>query len=132
MLEMWRKVGLKGKAKGFAGGWFSRTMAGHLKSVSSVGINQDGRYAVSGSSDETIRLWTLQNGACVRIFKGTGFGVTSVCMSPDGQQVLAGSVDHKVRVWEIESGKCLTAWKGHKRSVTAISISPNGERGHGI
>ena len=35
---------------------------GHSKSVSSVAFSPDGRYALSGSGDETLQLWDVANG----------------------------------------------------------------------
>jgi WD40 repeat protein len=34
-----------------------RTMEGHTAWVTSVPVTPDGRYAVSGSDDKTLRLW---------------------------------------------------------------------------
>jgi len=38
------------------------TMEGHTKMVTSVSMTPDGRYAVSGSEDKTLRLWDLKTG----------------------------------------------------------------------
>jgi len=36
-----------------------RTFEGHSKEVTSVSLSADGRYALSGSADETLKLWRL-------------------------------------------------------------------------
>ncbi|MFH1921865.1 MAG: hypothetical protein ABIP48_18520 [Planctomycetota bacterium] len=45
-----------------------RVLEGHTDGVSSVALSADGRHAVSGSSDRTLRYWDLQTGGCVALF----------------------------------------------------------------
>lgn len=63
-------------------------LAGHKHSVKGIDITSDGRYAVSGSLDSTLRLWDLTEGVELRKFSYEGW-VTSVHFSPDNWQVLA-------------------------------------------
>ncbi len=51
-----------------------RTLAGHLAAVEAVAITPDGRYAVSGSIDHTLRIWELASGREVRKLKGHTVG----------------------------------------------------------
>ena len=54
------------------------TFSGHRSAVTSVAFSPDGRYALSGSSDNTLKLWDISNGQAVRTFSGHGSAVTSV------------------------------------------------------
>jgi len=38
-------------------------ISGHTGSVNSIAITPDGKYVVSGCSDNTIKLWDIQSGA---------------------------------------------------------------------
>ena len=40
-------------------------MKGHTNEVYSVGFNHDGTKIVSGSYDETIRVWNVDTGECI-------------------------------------------------------------------
>ena len=51
----------------------------------------DGRRALSGSHDRTLRLWDLETGAELRRFEGMRDRVTSVALLPDGRRALSGS-----------------------------------------
>ncbi|MDI6735393.1 MAG: hypothetical protein QME42_04220, partial [bacterium] len=42
---------------------------GHTAEVLSVAFSPDGRYIVSGSWDETVRLWEVESGKQMRKFK---------------------------------------------------------------
>src|ERR1700682_5923233 len=67
----------------------------HTAAISHVAADQDGRWAVTGSHDKTIRIWSLADGALlstIRLPSGPGnIGkVYAVAMSPDGALIAAG------------------------------------------
>jgi len=45
-----------------------RTLAGHSGEVFSVSVTPDGRRAVTGSWDNTVRVWDLESGACTAVY----------------------------------------------------------------
>ena len=44
------------------------TFQGHTRNVTSVAYSPDGSKVVSGSGDETVRIWDAISGACVCCF----------------------------------------------------------------
>ncbi len=74
-----------------AGGACRMTMVGHSWNVSSVSFSPDGASIVSGSSDNTVKVWSVESGECVTTFNGHSLGVTSVSFSPDGAFIVSGS-----------------------------------------
>ncbi|MGH9940137.1 MAG: WD40 repeat domain-containing protein, partial [Blastocatellia bacterium] len=79
-----------------------RRFEGHTGAVRSVSFSPNGRYALSGSSDATLRLWEVESGREIRRFEGHIYEVTSVSFSPDGRYALSGSVDKTMRLWEFD------------------------------
>ena len=77
----------------------ARHVDGHGGWVYSVCFSPDGRRLASGSWDNTMRLWDVETGACVKTLEGHGQFVLSVCFSPDGKQLASGSDDKTVRLW---------------------------------
>ena len=116
------------RARGCGATGHVRTLEGHTGAIYSVSISPDGLYAVSGSYDNTLRLWELDTGRCIRtLVKHTGWAkyVNSASISPDGRYVL-GSEGHILRLWELGTGRCIRTLEGHTDSVTSVSTSPDG------
>jgi WD40 repeat protein len=66
----------------------------------SVAVSPDSRTFLTGSMDNTARLWDLQ-GNVIQVFKGQEGYITSLAFSPDGKSILTGSFDETARLWEI-------------------------------
>jgi WD40 repeat protein len=96
----------------------------------SVIVTPDGRRAVSaaGYGEETLRVWDLGTGECLRTLEGHGKKVTSVSVTPDGRCAVSGSFDCTLRVWDLETGSCLRTLKGHSDWVSSVNVTPNGRR----
>ena len=101
---------------------------GHTRAINSVAITPDGRCAVSGSNDRTVRVWDLESGRCLSTLEGHSASVRSVAVSPDGRRAVSGSSDQTVRVWDPESGRCVSTLEGHTGWVRSVAVSPDGRR----
>jgi len=78
-----------------------RTFTGHPDGVSSVSFSPDGRTALSGSGDKTLKLWDVAMGKEIRTFTGHSDDVSSVSFSPDGGTALSGSADETLKLWDL-------------------------------
>jgi WD40 repeat protein len=96
---------------------------GHSWGISSVAISRDGKYIVSGSWDNTVRLWDVETGKEIRTFTGHTGIVYSVALSGDGQTLASGSYDKSVRLWDVKTGKEIRLFKGHTNWVKSVSLS---------
>ena len=102
------------------------TFVGHQDVVTSACLSADGRFALSGSLDWTLKLWDVATGECQRTFKGHHGVVTSVCLSAEGLYALSGSADSTLRLWDVATGHCLRNFEGHKNGVDCVSLSADG------
>ncbi|KAJ7696290.1 WD40-repeat-containing domain protein [Mycena rosella] len=75
-----------------------------IGSVFSVAFSPDSMCVVSGSHDETVRIWDVATGAEVTKMEGHSDSVLSVAFSPDGTRVVSGSDDETVRIWDATTG----------------------------
>jgi serine/threonine protein kinase len=102
------------------------SLSGHTEAVSCVAITPDGRTALSGSDDNTLKLWDLASGQELRTFTGHEYVVTCVAISPNGDKAVSGSGDKTLKVWDLSSGKELRTFTGHLDRVTSVAIAPDG------
>jgi WD40 repeat protein len=94
--------------------------------VYSVALSADGRLALSGSWDKTLRLWNVANGHCIRTLKGHTHYVYSVALSADGRLALSGSHDKTLRIWDVANARCIRTIEGHAGAVSSVALSVDG------
>ncbi|MEJ2118417.1 MAG: WD40 repeat domain-containing protein [Alphaproteobacteria bacterium] len=122
----------------------TRTFTGHSNSVNSVAFSPDGRTALSGSKDNTLKLWDVASGKELRTFTGHSNPVHSVAFSPDGRTALSGSKDNtsrtyyddltvptssedcKLKLWDVASGREIRTFEGVSFWVRSVAFSPDG------
>jgi COMPASS component SWD3 len=88
-----------------------------------VRFSSNGKYALVGTLDSTIRLWDYYTGECLKAYTGHknekfccagGFWLLS-----DGDNnlkrnyVVGGSEDGSVHLWDLQSKKLVTRLEGH-------------------
>ncbi len=108
------------------GGQLVRRLSGHTGWVSSVCAGRNGRSALSGSADGSLKLWSISSGHCLRTFQGHSGWVTSVGLNGDGRLALSGSADRTLRLWQTADGQCLRILQGHANWVLAAALSADG------
>ena len=75
--------------------------------VRSVAFSPDGHVLASGGDDQTVRLWDIGAGQCLKILQGHTSNVGTVYFSSDGHVLASGSDDETIRIWDAYTGECL-------------------------
>jgi hypothetical protein len=76
-----------------------KTLAGHTDGVLTVRFSPDGKQLLSGSLDNTVRLWDVDSGKTLQTFQGHSWWVWAAEFSPDGRRLVTASQDGKAIVW---------------------------------
>jgi serine/threonine protein kinase/WD40 repeat protein len=102
-------------------------LAGHTDTIWSVALSPDGTRALSGSEDNTIRLWDLTKHEELRTIKGHRGVINAVAFLPDGHRAVSGSDDKTLRLWNLDTGDDIWRVEGKTGVVQAVSILPGGD-----
>jgi WD40 repeat protein len=129
------------------------TLTGHSESVYSLAITPDGQTLVSGSGNNTIKIWQLSTGqelctlpiysnsiAFSHISPALGEGILaahpyfmkrssskagfySFAISPDGQTLVSSGDYNTIKIWDLSTRQKLRTLTGHR----PFAISPDGQ-----
>ncbi|KAG8780670.1 hypothetical protein FRC15_009348 [Serendipita sp. 397] len=105
-------------------------LSGHSEGVLSVAWSTDGRRVLSGSYDNTVRMWDAETGQQhVSSLEGHDSRVRAMAFSPDGRWVVSGSSDKTLRIWDVETGQQYgSSLEDHHGQVQSVAFSPDGRR----
>ncbi len=103
------------------------TIKAHEKVIESIAFAPNGRMLVSGSRDDTVRVWNTRTGKQVLKIDAKQDGVLAVAFSPSGRTIASGGRNHTVKLWKPKSGKLRWRLWGHLKPVTCVAFSPDGQ-----
>ncbi|MEX2307121.1 MAG: protein kinase [Pirellulales bacterium] len=106
-------------------------LSAHDGPVRSVAFSPNGQLVLTGSEDNTIRIWDVAAGKAVKTLRGHGSGVRACAFSPDGEWVLSGGDDQRARLWNMQGYQEVrvlhaTVFSGHEDAVLAARFSRDG------
>eukprot|EP01050_Picozoa_sp_SAG11_P000999 SAG11_NODE_39_length_21630_cov_11.188658_18_plen_2153_part_00 len=102
------------------------TFEGQSDVVSSVAFDESGGTLASGSWDQTVKLWDVASGECLRTLEGHSDVVLSVAFDASGGTLASGSGDQTVKLWDVASGECLRTLEGHSSYVLSVAFDASG------
>lgn len=103
------------------------TLRGHSGTVSALAAGLEPNTVISGSWDQTARVWTIAGfGPSPFVaFAGHEAAVWAVATAPQQRQYVTASADKTIAFWN-ESGERLRVLRGHKDCVRALVPLPDG------
>lgn len=100
----------------------------HTDLVAAVSFSQDGKKALSGSYDKSLKLWDLSTGMLIQNYSGHTNDVMSVAFHPLEETVLSASFDGTLKLWDQKTAKNLRTFKGHAMGVNTAAFNPDGKQ----
>ncbi len=121
----------------------------HSQWVNAVATTSNGRCALTGAQDGTLKLWDLRTGYLIRSFvghtnaiatvvaasddhfppsgsEGHTNAIATVVVASDDHFALSGSEDHTLRLWDLVTGQLLHTFTGHTGPVSAVALTSDG------
>lgn len=94
-----------------------------------VNFNPQSNLIVSGSFDETVRIWDVKTGRCIKTLPAHSDPVSACCFNRDGTLIASSSYDGLCRVWDTATGQCLKTLICDENNppVSYVTFSPNGK-----
>lgn len=104
------------------------TLGRHGGSVNSVALTPDGRQAVSGSANQTLKLWDLESRTALRTLTGHSEEVLTVAVTLDGQRAFSAAADGEILLWDLNTGdqEIVKPKTGYR--FLSVCVAPHGRR----
>ena len=108
-------------------------LRGHNNAVLSVTLTLDEKQILSGSNDNTIKIWDVPK--CnydfkndilsnhIATLKGHTLGVTALCCTESF--IISGSSDKKIMIWSLQQRNRLRTLIGHDQDITSVHVTKN-------
>ncbi len=118
-----------------------KTFGGHLKPVVAIAFSSDGKYLVSGGSENNIKLWEVETAKELKKINKPHLNQPgSLIFNHDGRQFISSSgfFDNDIKFWDFLTGKAVrtitirppvkepTTYDIMKSGVDDISLSSDG------
>lgn len=103
------------------------TLLGHAGAVNSIDISPDNKTLISGSKDETLRIWSLTDNSNKKTISNAGYSVKKVKFNSKGDKFLAATFENFIEFDLIKLKKVRTKKKAHTTFIEGCTYSPNDE-----
>ena len=70
-----------------------------------MSFSRNVEFGISGSYDNTIKVWDLKQGLIQATMTGHSDRVVSLVVSHDDQWIVSGSMDRTIRIWNLRKGR---------------------------
>ncbi|ONH64644.1 F-box protein MET30 [Cyberlindnera fabianii] len=92
---------------------------GKIQTVKTLAFDE--QKVITGSLDNTIKVWNYHTGQCLSTYRGHHDSVLSVDFYK--KSIVSGSADNSIKVWNVELRTCY-AMRGHTEAVNCVKIHP--------
>ncbi|MBF0360401.1 MAG: hypothetical protein HQK49_05280 [Oligoflexia bacterium] len=109
------------------------TLKGHNERIRDIKLSPDGKYLASGSDDQTIKLWNVEdpvNAKLIKSLEGHTDKIINIEFSPNGKYLASGSIDKTIKLWNVEDpvdAKLIKSLDEQTYDINTIAFSPDGK-----
>ena len=107
------------------GNFISGPFNGHTGVINSATFSPDGRYVLTASNDQCIRVWDVATGEMIRTLEGHTDEIFFATFSADGSRIVSASYDDTIRIWNAVTGETIHVIAGHTDTILSVLFSPD-------
>jgi WD40 repeat protein len=94
--------------------------------IGAMTFTPDAKYLITGSRDQTIKMFEMPQMLEHRTLKGHTGWVRSLAVTPDGKVLISAGDDSTIRFWDLATGRTFRTLKGHAGGVRCVTLSSDG------
>jgi WD40 repeat protein len=83
---------------------------GHSRSIRKIVLMENLNILISASNDQTIKIWNLSNGHCLKTIEAHKRFITGLCLIQD-YKFITSSSDFWVKIWNLNDYKCIESFE---------------------
>lgn len=100
------------------------TLQGHTNWIECLQLKKG--KLISGSWDNTIKIWNPIAGQCERTLEGHKAPIWSLLVTNEGK-LISGSFDKTIKIWDLISGQCERTLEGHQDFIRSLLLTNEGK-----
>lgn len=104
------------------------SLAGHSATVHAVAFSPDGRWIISGSADQTIRIWDSETGRLKQTLQSGSGKIYTLAIARNGRVLASGGEAGAIQIWDLATGDLVRKIAGHQGAIHALVFSSEGTR----
>lgn len=106
---------------------YSKTLIGHTGIVKTV-VFGNGGILISGSADNTLRIWDLNKAQPVNTIKEHKDEIESIGINETGSSFFSASRDGTIKIWDIKSANCTQSFTADFSVESPVTYNFNSNR----
>ncbi|AFY39413.1 serine/threonine protein kinase with WD40 repeats [[Leptolyngbya] sp. PCC 7376] len=101
-------------------------LSGHLDQITAFQISTNGKFLISAGADNTLRVWSVLNRKCDKIYQLNN-PIQTIAIFPNKRFFAAGDDQGTLHIWQLGQEHPITSLSGHRSAIRAIAISPDNQ-----
>eukprot|EP01119_Soliformovum_irregulare_P006425 TRINITY_DN1841_c0_g1_i2.p1 TRINITY_DN1841_c0_g1~~TRINITY_DN1841_c0_g1_i2.p1 ORF type:complete len:540 (-),score=74.69 TRINITY_DN1841_c0_g1_i2:1460-3079(-) len=106
------------------------SLKGHRANVKSIAFLGERASIITGSSDNSVKVWSAVNGSCLRTLSGHQSRIWNVSTHFSSQLIATASGDSTIKLWNLsraEGHECIQSFQGHDGDVYSVQFNSDND-----